>query len=207
MQRGFLGVSIQEISKNLALSLQLPNTSGALVTNVQNSSPADKAGIKRGDTIISFEDQKVAGPRSLQRAVTRTKGGSKVNLKVIRDGKTITLGATLSEHPDTRKITSINKSSENTKLAGLMVEELGPQMARRFQLDADINGVVVTAIQPGSSADSAGLEQGDVISEVNRQPVRNLNDYKSAISNLSYERPALLLVHRQGLLIFMALKV
>ena len=207
VQRGFLGVSIQEISKNLALSLRLPNTSGALVTNVQNNSPAEKAGIKRGDTIISFEGQKISSPRSLQRTVTRTKVGSEVTLRIIRNGETVTLGTTLSEHPDTRKIASFNTPSKTTKLYGLMVEEINPQMARQFQLNTDTSGVVVTAIQPGSSADSAGLEQGDVISEVNRQPVRNLNDYKSAISNLSYERPALLLVHRQGVPIFMTLKV
>ena len=105
-----------------------------------------------------------------------------------------------------QKMTHFCKTSENTKLAGLMVEELGPQMARRFQLDADINGVVVTAIQPESIADSAGLQQGDVISEINKQPGRNLDDYKSAISNLSDERPALLLILRQSILIFMALK-
>ena len=207
VQRGFLGVSIQEISKNLALSLQLPNTSGALVTNVQNNSPADKAGIKRGDTIISFEGQKISDPRSLQQAVTHTKVGSEVNLKIIRNGETITLGTTLSEHPDTRKTASVNTTSETTKLAGLMVEEISPQIARRLQLNTDTNGVVVTAVQSGSSADSAGLKQGDVISEINRQPVRNLNDYKSAISNLSDERPTLLLVHRQGVPIFMTLKV
>ena len=207
VQRGFLGVSIQELSKDLATSLELPNTSGALVTNVQENSPADKAGIKRGDTIISFEGQKVFDPRSLQRAVTRTKVGSEVNLKVIRGGETISLGTTLSEHPDTRKIASVKALSETTKLAGLMVEEISPQIARRLQLNTDTNGVVVTAVQSGSSADSAGLKQGDVISEINRQPVRNLNDYKSAISNLSDKQPVLLLIHRQGVPIFMTFKV
>ena len=116
-------------------------------------------------------------------------------------------GTTLSEHPDTRKIASVKALSETTKLAGLMVEEISPQIARRLQLNTDTNGVVVTAVQSGSSADSAGLKQGDVISEINRQPVRNLNDYKSAISNLSDKQPVLLLIHRQGVPIFMTFKV
>lgn len=138
--------------------------------------------------------------------MTRTKVGSEVNLQVIRNGKTITLDATISEHPDTRKIASVNAPFENTKVVGLMVEEISPQIAHRLQLNTETNGVVITAIQPGSSADSAGLQQGDVISEINRQPVLNLEDYKSAISNLSDQQPALLLVNRQGVPIFMTLK-
>ena len=207
VSRGFLGVGIQEISTDLATSLNLPNTSGALVTNVQENSPAADAGVKRGDTIISFQGRKVSDPGSLQRAVTRTAVGSDVKMEVIRDGKTLTLNTILVEHPDSRTVASVSSSSETTKLAGLTVEELDSQMARRLKLTTETNGVVVTAVQPGSSADSAGLRKGDVISEVDRKPVRTIQDYRMAISKLSDERPALLLIHRQGVPIFMTVKV
>jgi len=207
VHRGFLGVGIQEVSKDLATSLNLPNASGALVTNVHDGSPADHAGIKRGDTIISYEGQPIDDPRGLQRAVTRTAVGSDVKMIVIRDGKPLTLSTTLAEHPDTKKIAKIKTSSETSQLAGLTVEDLMPQMARRLNLTAEMRGVVVTAVQPGSHADNAGLQQGDVISEVNRKPVGNLSDYKVLISDLSDKQPALLLVHRQGVPIFMTVKV
>ena len=119
----------------------------------------------------------------------------------------MTLNTTLAEHPDTKKIAAVNTPPESTKLAGLTVEDITPQMARRLQLTTETSGVVVTAVQPGSHADSAGLRQGDVINEVDRKPVRNTQDYHTAISNLSDERPALLLVHRQGIPIFMTVKV
>lgn len=207
VRRGFLGVGIQEVSKDLATSLNLPSASGALVTNVHKDSPADQAGIKRGDTIVSYKGQVIDDPRGLQRAVTRTAVGNDVKIMVIRDGKTLTLKTTLGEHPDTKKIAKIEAPSATSQLAGLTVEEITPQMARRLNITSEMNGVVVTAVQPGSHADSAGLRQGDVISEVNRKPVRNLSDYKVVISDLSEKKPALLLVHRQGVPIFMTVKV
>ncbi len=207
VHRGFLGVGIQEVSKDLATSLNLPNASGALVTNVHKGSPADHAGIKQGDTIISYEGQPIDDPRGLQRAVTRTAVGSHVNMGVIREGKPLTLSTTLDEHPDTKKIAKVETPSATSQLAGLTVEEISPQMARRLNLTVEVGGVVVTAVQPGSHADTAGLQEGDVISEVNRRPVRNLSDYKVVISDLSDKRPALLLVHRQGVPIFMTVRV
>lgn len=207
VRRGFLGVGIQEISKDLATSLNLPNTSGALVTNVQEDSPAGKAGVQRGDTIVSFQGHAIADPRGLQRFVTRTAVGSPVKLMVIRDGKTITLKTTLVEHPDTKKVAALKTPAASIKLAGLSVEDITPQMAQRLQLTPETKGVVVTAVQPGSHADSAGLRQGDIISEVNRTPVRSTQDYHTAMTQLPQERPALLLVYRQGVPIFMTVKV
>lgn len=207
VRRGYLGVGIQEVSKDLATSLKLPKASGALVTNVRENSPADQAGIKRGDTIVSYEGQPIADPRGLQRAVTRTAVGSHVKMTVVRDGETITLNTTLAEHPDTRKVAQVKAPSDTSQLAGLTVEDLSPQMARRLKLTAETSGVVVTIVQPGSNADSAGLQQGDVISEVNRKPVHNMDDYNTAISDLPDAKPALLLVHRQGIPIFMTVKV
>ena len=113
----------------------------------------------------------------------------------------------LTEHPDTKKMAAVNTPPETTKIIGLTVEEISSQMAQRLQLHTHTNGVVVIAVQPGSNADRAGLQQGDVISEVNKKPIGNLNDYQSAISNLSDHHPALLLVYRQGIPILMTVKV
>ncbi len=207
VSRGFLGVGIQEVSKDLATSLDLPNAEGALVTNVHEGSPADRAGLVRGDTIVTYEGQSIANPRALQRAVTRTTVGRSIEMTVIRNGTSITLNTTLVEHPDTKKVARVNTPSDTPQLAGLTVEEITPHMARRLQLTTQTNGVVVTAVQPGSHADNAGLQQGDVISEVNRTPVRTMKDYHAVVTHLSHERPALLLVYRQGVPIFMTVKV
>jgi len=207
VSRGFLGIGIQEVSKNLATALNLPNASGALVTKVHEGSPADHAGLVRGDTIVTYEGQPIADPRALQRAVTRTTVGRSIEMTVIRNETSLTLNTTLVEHPDTKTIARVNTPSETTQLAGLTVEEITPQMARRLQLTTQTNGVVVTAVQPGSQAESAGLQQGDVISEVNRKPVRTMKDYHAVVTHLSHERPALLLIHRQGMPIFMTVKV
>ena len=161
----------------------------------------------RGDTIVTYEGQPIADPRALQRAVTRTTVGRSIEMTVIRNGTSITLNTTLVEHPDTKKVARVNTPSDTPQLAGLTVEEITPQMARRLQLTTQTNGVVVTAVQPGSHADSAGLQQGDVISEVNRKPVHTMKDYHSVLARLSHERPALLLVYRQGVPIFMTVKV
>jgi serine protease Do len=207
VSRGFLGVGIQEVSKDLAAALNLPNASGALVTNVHEGSPADHAGLVRGDTIVTYEGQPIADPRALQQVVIRTTVGSSVEMTVIRNGTSITLNTILVEHPDTKTIARMNTSSETTQLVGLTVEEITPQMARRLQLTTQTNGVVVTAVQPGSHADNAGLQQGDVISEMNRKSVRTMKDYHSMVAQLPHERPALLLVYRQGVPIFMTVKV
>ncbi len=207
VSRGFLGIGIQEVSKDLAESLNLPKASGALVTNVQKGTPAERAGLERGDTIVAYEGQPIADPRALQRAVTRTPVGSRVELEVIRDGKPITLDTTLVEHPDTKKIAHSKGQSSTAHLAGLTVEDITPQLARRLNLTSETTGVIVTAVQPGSEAANAGLRQGDVISEVNRKPVRSVKDYREAIANAPDERPALLLIHRQGVPIFVTVKV
>ena len=208
VRRGFLGVGIQDVSKDLARSLNLPSISGALVTTVQEKSPAEQAGLKRGDTIVSFQGQPVSDSGELQRAVTHTDVGRRVEMMVIRDEQPLTLHTVLVEHPDTKQIAQLNKTTPDPMpLIGLTVEDITPHMARRLQLMPEVTGVVVTAVHLGSSADQAGLQQGDVISEVSRQPVRHVKDYDTVMATVPVERPVLLLVYRQGIPIFMTVNV
>jgi serine protease Do len=205
--RGYLGVGIQELTPDLATALHLKNVAGALVTDVKTHSPADKAGLRQGDTIIHYQDLAVLDPRSLQSAVTRTPVGDHVSLTVMRDGSEVTLTTTIEEHPDTVRVASNVPTSEEYGLTGLKVTELTPQLASRLNLAGPTHGVVVEAVQPNSQPDRAGLRRGDVISEINRQPVRSIQDYQQVVSHLQHAEPALFLVNRQGMTVYLTVKV
>ncbi len=204
--RGFLGVGIQEVTPDLATSLQLQEATGALVTNVNDDSPAQRAGILRGDTIVKYQDVPVADPRALQRAVIKTPIATTVTLTIIRDGQEQEVMATIGEHPDTKRMARTQPSSDETSLAGVAVEKMNPRMAHRLGIDQDIHGVVVTSVKPGTHADQAGLVRGDVISEINRQAVHSVEAYEDAILKLQEDQPALLFIHRRGTPLFLTVK-
>ena len=205
--RGYLGMGIQELTPDLATALRLPDPSGALVTDVKDHSPADKAGLRRGDTIIRYQDLAISDPRSLQSAVTRTTVGDQVKLTVMRDGAEVILSPRIEEYPDSVRVAATTPPSEDYGLAGLHVTELTPQLASRLNLSGPTQGVLVEAVQPHSQPDRAGLRRGDVISEINRQPVRSLRDYQQVVSHLKEDHPALFLVNRQGQAVFLTVKV
>jgi len=205
--RGYLGVGIQELTPDIATALQLKNSSGALVTDVKKNSPADKAGVRQGDTIVQYQDLAIADPRSLQGAVTRTPVGDDAKVTVMRDGSEVVLTATIQEHPDTRRVTARTSPTEEFGLAGLKVTELTPRLASRLRLDEQTQGVVVEAVQPNSETARAGLRRGDVISEINRQPVHSLHDYQQVMSHLQPKQRTLLLINRQGMTVYLTVKV
>lgn len=205
--RGYVGVGIQDVTPDLAKALGLPRAEGALVTDVKAGGPASKAGIARGDTIIKYQDEPVADPRALQQAVTQTPVGKEVTLTVIRNGQPIRVTTKIEEHPDSIQVAQAPTSSEDTALAGLAVEDITPQIARQLGLGDDVKGVVVRDVQVGSHADRAGLARGDVISEINRRPVHSVRDYDHVITGLHKEEPALFLIYRRGVPLFVSVRV
>ncbi len=205
--RGFLGINIQDVTKDLADSFDLKEAKGALVGDVKIGSPADKGGLQRGDIILSYEGTSVEDPVALQRLVTGTPVGEQATMKIFRDGKEQTMTVTIGQQDQEMKIAKTSDSSTEHALTGLAVRELDSHTARKLGLQNDDHGVVITHIAQGSGADRAGLMRGDVIREVNRQPVKSVHDFEEAASDLEKNKSALLLINRGGSSLFVTVKI
>ena len=208
VERGKLGVSIQSVTPDLAASLKLPNTSGALVSGVEPGGAASRAGLKPGDVITAINGDTVADGNALRNRIAGTKPGSTVDLEVVRNGKTEAVRATLGALEASRERASRNdQESDGSGFGptGMAVESLTPDVARELGLSGRKEGVVVRDVNPDGAAASAGLQPGDVISQVNGEAVKTPGELKSALG-ASGERPALLLVTRENADIFLALR-
>jgi serine protease Do len=209
--RGWLGVSIQGVTPDLAKNFGLSEAKGALVSEVLPGSPAAKAGIKSGDVIVDFDGKEVEDQTALRNIVAETPVGKDVKVKVVRDKKTKTLKVSIGEQP--KDMASIGEQSggtqgttENKALTGLEVRDLTPDIAERLGLPPDSKGVVITDIDPASKAAAAGLRVGDMITEINREPVKNVDDFNRIVSKLGKDEHPLLLVKRREGKFFVVIK-
>ncbi len=205
--RGFLGVGIQGVTPELAKSFHLDRPAGTIVTEVRAESPADRAGLQRGDTIIRYQEQPIANPRDLQRAVTTTSVGTDVTIVIMRDGQEQSLRTTIIEHPMGQQVASAQQPDAESRLAGLTVEDLTPRLAKQLGVDGHMTGVVVMDIRVGSQAEEAGLVQGDIIREINHEPVQSLKEFRQAVKALPNKQTILLFIHRQGTPLFLTVNV
>jgi serine protease Do len=202
--RGYLGVSIQELTQDLAKQFGVSETKGVLISDVLADSPARRARLERGDVIIEFDGRVVENPTQFRNLVAQTPIGKKVHIKLLRNGQTKELDVTIAEQPRTMvQAESPGDGNEETRssgaFAGLDVRELTPELARRFNLSRDgQGGVVVARVADGSPAGEAGVQVGDVITEVNRKQIVTLRDFQNVTDKLSSKDPALVLVHRNG---------
>jgi serine protease Do len=199
--RGYLGVLIQKVTPEIAESLGMDRGYGALVANVSKDGPAEKAGVKVGDVIVEFDGKEVKESGDLPLIVARTPVDKKVRMKVLRDKKELSLNVAVGELKDEEVVASAPEKGE----LGMTVQKLTPQLAENLGLDKT-DGVVVTGVEPGSSADEAGIRRGDVILEVDRKPVRGVEDYRKAIAGTRKGRGVLFLVRRGESTLFLALK-
>ncbi|MFZ0929427.1 MAG: DegQ family serine endoprotease [Syntrophobacteraceae bacterium] len=190
--RGYLGVNIQSIDPDLAKALKLEQSKGALVAEVVPGGPADKAGIKAGDVIVSFDGKSVHDSHDLPAMVAAATIGRQVPITLVRNGKEIKIDAVVA------KLESSGTKLAESKLPaqgkwGLQLQDLNPEIARQLGLDDD-HGVVVAGVQPGSPAYRASIQPGDVIMEVNRQTVKSASDLKEKIAKANDSDALLLLV-------------
>lgn len=190
--RGWIGVSIQNITPEMVQAFGLAGTKGALVSEVLPGGPADKAGIKRGDVITSFDGKEIHKMTDLPFLAAETPVGKAVVVKVIRNGKEISFTMIMAEMPEGKALSAAPAASEDL---GLTVDNITPQLSRELGI-RDKAGVVVVNVAPGSPADDGGIEAGDVVKEVNRTPVSNLKDYESALRKAVRNKPVLFLVKR-----------
>ncbi|HXV82251.1 MAG TPA: DegQ family serine endoprotease [Candidatus Binatia bacterium] len=198
--RGWLGVSIQQVTPDLATSLGLDKSAGALVSSVSDGSPAEKAGIKVGDVIIEYNGEPIKHSSELPILVARTDVGKSVPLKVFRGKEELQLTVTIAELKEDEIVASASKKND----LGLTVQGVTPEVARSLGLK-DNRGVIITGVDPAGPGAAAGFRRGDVILEVDRKPIRSLADYEKAISEAK-DRNLLFLVRRGDTTIFLALK-
>jgi len=210
VHRGMLGVTIQSVDADLASSLNLPAARGAIVTTVATGGPAEKAGLKRGDVITAINKQPVIDNNSLRNLVASLPPGSNVDVTAMRNGQDHAFQVALAELPDRERPASEEDTSSttgdtgNTKF-GLTVQPLTSETASRYGLDAADQGLLVTRVDPEGSAADAGIRQGDLIQEVNRQTVKTVAEFSGAIRQ-SGAKPALVLLKRRNNVIYLTLK-
>jgi serine protease Do len=190
--RGWLGVSIQQMTPELAKSFGVKGEKGALVAQVFPSSPAEKAGIEKGDVIVEFDGKQVTDSKELPRLVASTPVGKTVTMKISRDGKTLERQVKVGEMED--NTTQVAKAPSGKKL-GIAVQNLTPEIAKGMGLKNSA-GVVITEVEPGSPASEAGLQTGDVIREVNRKPVKNVEDFMQKVEKAKDQDTVLLFIQR-----------
>jgi serine protease Do len=189
--RGWLGVSIQQMTPELGKSFGLKDQKGVLVSDVMKNGPAEKAGIERGDVITQFDGKTVSDLRDLSQIVAATPVGKLVTVKLMRDGKAMERDVKVGQMENQPEIAE----STSHQSLGITVQQLTPDIARSLGLHQE-SGVVVTNVEPGSSAADAGIQTGDVIKEVNRKPVRDMDAFMQAINQAKNQDSVLLLIQR-----------
>jgi serine protease Do len=203
--RGWLGVSIQDLTPNIAKGLGLDETGGALVGQVESETPAEKAGIEAGDIVVSLDGQKIENSTQLRNRIGASKPGAKVTLGVLRGDEKKDIDVTLGELPGESAPTADAKNVEDR--LGFSVTSLTPNLARQYDLDSRLTGVVVTSLDQQSGAAEAGLREGDLIRGVYRKSVASEDEFYAAVKQVPSGETVLLRVFRDGGGFYIAFKM
>jgi len=194
--RPWLGISAQDLTPELAEQFQVKEKEGVLVAQIHQGTGAEKAGLVSGDIIKSVDDKAIKNVNELVKEIQKKKVGQKVKVSVVRDGKSMTIEVTLSAMPDKPEAM---KEKEIEEKLGAQIQELTPQLAARYRISSEIKrGVVVISVEEGSPADELGLQEGDVILEINRKKIETTKDFEKAIKDLNLEKGIVFRLHRRG---------
>ena len=194
--RPWLGISVQDLTPEMAEQFQVKEKEGVLVAQVHQGTGAEKAGLASGDIIKSVDDKTIKNTTELIKEIQKKKVGQKVKLSVVRDGKAMTIEITTSAMPD--KPEALREKEGEEKL-GATVQELTPQLAARYRISNEIKrGVVVISVEDGSPADEMGLREGDVILEINRKKIETAKDFEKAIKDINLDKGVVFRLHRKG---------
>lgn len=193
--RGWMGVVIQKVTPEIAKNFGLTESEGALVADVMEQSPAEKAGIKRGDVIVSYNGKKIKDNDQLPRLVGATEIGKKVKVGLIREGKPINVEIVIAELQEEGMRAS--RKPEIEKDFGLVVQDITPEIAKHLNLK-DKRGVIVTDVVPGSPAQDGDIRSGDIIKEIGRKPIRNVADFREAMKRVNIKEGVVILIKREN---------
>ena len=203
VERAYLGIMVQDITPGIEKAMNLKDMKGVLVGDVNSNGPASKSGLHRGDVILSVNGKPMEDSRELRNTISMMSPDATVDLKVMRNGNTSDMNVKLGELPtDQAQAKTEEGGSSEHALNGVTVENLDAQSAKQLGLPSTATGVVVTDIDQSSPLAAAGLERGDVIQEVNHQPVKNVTQFEEAIKKAGPN--PLLLVNRKGSTLFLA---
>ena len=200
--RGWLGVVIQDLDSSLAKQFEVDITEGVLISDIQKESPAEKAGFERGDIIIMYDNNQITDLNQLRNIVAQTSVGKKVEVKVLRGSKEKALTVTIEEQPADLFAGGLSPVGNDL---GITAQELTKELADSLGYE-DENGVVVSSVEPDSAAAQSDIKEGDLIKEVNRKKINNLNEFKQAIKKTDKESDILLLVRREKFTQFVIIK-
>jgi serine protease Do len=184
--RGYLGVGVQPLTGALARQFDLKNDNGALIDEVKPDSPAAKAGLQNGDVILQFNGKPITDGRRLQLAVADIAPRTKIPVRIWRDGAAKTVDVVVKEIPGEEQLakSGSSESSSNDTLNGVAVTDLNPQTRQQYSVAKNVQGAVVTQVDPTSAAADAGVKEGDVIMEINKHPVRSADDAVRLTTNV-----------------------
>jgi serine protease Do len=199
--RGWLGVTIQNITPDLAKYFNIQQTRGALVTDILKDTPAEKVGMQRGDVITDFNGEPVSGTTDLRNMVAGTLPGEEVTVKIMRDGNEMSFTVTIGEQADT--MAGLKGTYDNV-LSGVHIHDLNSEIRKSLNIPKEITGVLVTNIE-GDSPAAEMLRRDDIILEINRQDVRDVRTFGDIVSQIKEGEGVLLLVYRQGGYVYIAL--
>ncbi|MBF0296128.1 MAG: DegQ family serine endoprotease [Magnetococcales bacterium] len=205
--RGWMGVRIQTVTKELADALGLGAHRGALVASVEPKSPAETAGIEPGDVILKFDGHEVGRMKELPTIVAESPVNKKVPIEIFRNGATKTLEVVVKEMAEESEASNVKEKTREKNLVGLAVQSLSAEIRNRFDISGDASGVVVSGVESNSAADHAGVRVGDLIMEINRKPVKSVADFNAVMAKLEPGHSLLLLLQRGGDPLFMAMQV
>jgi serine protease Do len=201
--RGWLGISVQDLTEDIAKNLNLKSRAGALVSDVFKGDPADKAGIKVGDIIIEINGKPVKDTQELLLTIASYTVNEKISVRVIRDGKEINLRVAVAERKDGREAPATERTSGHF---GISAQDITDQMGRQLGIPKE-SGVIVTDIEPGSAADEARIQPGDIIAQVNRVSIRSMAEYTREISKAAEGKGVTLLIKRGRSSFFVPLRI
>jgi serine protease Do len=203
--RGWLGVLIQNVTDEIAEARKLKVNEGVIVGDITKASPAEKAGLERGDVITAIDGTAIRNTAQLRNMVARTRPGTRVDLTIIRDGRTKQVALTLGELPEegVEPAAAVEKSVEEL---GIEVTAITPELAERYELERE-KGAVVTGVESGSLADRYDIREGDVVLEVNSESISSIREYKRALEGIGKNKTVLFLMERAGATHYVAFKV
>lgn len=191
VEKGWVGLRIQDLTPLLAQSLNLDEEEGAVVTEVEKGSPAEKGRIQRGDLIKEINGEKVRDKNDFQDIISFSKPGDRLSLSLVREKKTIHTEITLQKEP------AVKVSEEKKDFLGITVSEISSALADRLRLSSK-EGVVITSVEDNSRGKNLGLREGDVIREINNQKIKDVNDYKKAMGSIKKQRWLSMSIEREG---------
>jgi Do/DeqQ family serine protease len=194
--RPWLGISVQDLTPEMAEQFQVKEKEGVIVAQIHQGTGAEKAGLASGDIMKSVDDKAIKNTNELIKEIQKKKVGQKVKLNVVRDGKPMTIEVTLTAMPDKPEAL---KEKEGEEKLGARVQELTPQLSARYRISSEIKrGVIVISVEEGSPADELGLQEGDVILEINRKKIETTKDFDKAIKDINVDKGIVFRLHRRG---------